>query len=208
MKKDAYASASRKYDRMVEPSARRLREPGLTLFPPRDNLKILDVACGTGNQLALYNRAGCELSGVDRSPAMLEVARQKLGQSADLRLEDASRMSFAGGTFDLVTIALALHEMPSGVRPVVLQECRRVAKTDGRILIIDFHFGPYPFPRGWAQKLFVLMMEIGAGREHFANYRDFMRRRGLVGLIAEQNAPVERRFIFTTGIAAIYLLKP
>jgi ubiquinone/menaquinone biosynthesis C-methylase UbiE len=39
---------------------------------------------------------------------MLEVARRKLGKRADLRLEDASQMSFASGTFDLVMIALAL----------------------------------------------------------------------------------------------------
>jgi ubiquinone/menaquinone biosynthesis C-methylase UbiE len=208
MENDPYVSASKKYDWMAEPSARQLRVPGLTLFPPRENLKILDVACGTGNQLAMYDRAGCQLSGVERSPAMLEVARKKLGQRADLRLEDASQISFASGTFDLVMIALALHEMPAAVRPVVLRECRRVAKPDGRILIIDFHCGPYSFPRGWAQKLFLLMMEIGAGREHFANYRDFMRRRGLVGLIAEQNVPVVKRFMFATGIAAIFLLKP
>jgi ubiquinone/menaquinone biosynthesis C-methylase UbiE len=208
MEKDPYVSMAKRYDRMVEPAALKLREIGRRLFPPRENLKILDVACGTGNQLASYNMAGCQLFGIDSSPSMLEIARRKFGQGADLRLEDASHMSFAGGMFDLVTIVLALHEMSPAVRSAVLLECRRVAKSEGRILIIDFHFGPYPFPRGWAQKLFILWMEIGAGGEHFRNYRDFLQRRALEGLIAEQNLSVDKRFIPETGTAAVYLLKP
>jgi ubiquinone/menaquinone biosynthesis C-methylase UbiE len=208
MEKDPYASMSKRYDRTVEPAARPLRERAYTVFPPRENLKILDVACGTGNQLVSYAMAGCQMSGVDCSPSMLAIAQRKLGQNADLRLEDASHMSFANGTFDLVTIVLALHEMPTATRLAVLQECRRVAKPDGRIMMIDFHYGPYSFPKGWSQKLFILMMEIGAGRKHFRNYRDFLRRRGLAGLAEEINAPVEKRFISETGTAAIYLLKP
>jgi ubiquinone/menaquinone biosynthesis C-methylase UbiE len=208
MEKDPYVNMSEKYDRQVEPSARRLRELGRALFPPRENLKILDVACGTGNQLSLYRMAGCQLFGIDCSPSMLEVARRKFGQSADLRLEDASHMSFASGTFDLVTIVLALHEMPAATRPSVLAESLRVAKPDGRVMVIDFHFGPYAFPKGWAQKLFILIMEMGAGREHFSNYRDFIRHRGLEGLVAEQNSTVEKHFVPATGTAAVYLLKP
>jgi ubiquinone/menaquinone biosynthesis C-methylase UbiE len=208
MEKDAYASMSQRYDRAVEPAAARLRRQGHLLFPPRENLTVLDVACGTGNQLEGYRRPGCRLFGVDKSPSMLEIARRKLGDCADLRLEDASRMSFPAGMFDLVTLVLTLHEMPPAVRRAVVEECRRVAKPDGRIMIIDFHFGPYRFPAGWSQQLFILAMEMGAGREHFRNYRDFLRRQGLVGLVAELNVPVVKRHVVETGTAAIYLLKP
>jgi ubiquinone/menaquinone biosynthesis C-methylase UbiE len=208
MKKDPYVKMSKRYDRQIEPAAQRLRKLGHILFPPRENLKILDVACGTGNQLMSYDREGCQLFGIDSSPSMLEIARQKLGQGADLRLEDASHMSFPSGNFDLVTIVLALHEMPAVMRFAVLQECRRVAKPDGRILVIDFHFGPYSFPKGWAQKLFIIMMEMGAGREHFRNYRDFLRRRGLPGLVSELNARTTRHSVASTGTAAVYLITP
>ena len=57
-------------------------------------------------------------------------------------------------------------------------------KTDGRIMLMDYHFGPHPFPTGWVWKFLVTLMEISAGREHFANYREFISRQGLKSLIA------------------------
>ena len=208
MQNDPYVKLAARYDRSVEPAASKLREQGLRVFPPRDGLAVLDVGCGTGTQLGLYARPGCRLVGIDPSPAMLEMARQKLGASAELHLEDATRMSFADGTFDLVTVVLVLHEMNPQIRPQVLKECRRVTKPEGRILVIDFHYGPYTFLRGWLYKAFVIWAELGAGREHFSNYRNFMASRGLDALVAAEHVPVVRRFVFETGIAAIYLLSP
>lgn len=208
MKQDAYGFHAGIYDRLYEPAARILRHAGLKIFPPQQNLSILDVGCGTGTQLALYDKPGCTLFGVDISPAMLTVARRKLGVTAELRLEDASKLTFADGTFDLVTTVLVLHEIPAGLRSAVLRECKRVVKPDGRIMLMDHHFGPHPFPIGWIFKVMVTSMEISAGRTHFANYRDFIKRQGLKALIDEQHLTVVERFIFKSGVAAVFLLKP
>ena len=51
-------------------------------------------------------------------------------------------------------------------------------------MLMDHHFGPHPFPTGWVWKFLVTLMEISAGREHFANYREFISRQGLKSLIA------------------------
>jgi len=208
MNPDAYRFYSKIYDKVYEPAAKRLRFMGIKIFPPQENLAVLDVGCGTGTQLALYQKAGCKLYGIDLSPSMLAAARQKLGDSADLRLEDASKMSFAAATFDLVTIVLALHEMPAGLRCEILEECRRVVKPDGRMMLMDYHFGPHPFPMGWVWKAMVVMMEMSAGRQHYANYRDFISRRGLQGLVGDLGLRVDKCFVTESGVAAIYLLKP
>ena len=60
----------------------------------KDSYRILDVGCGTGTQLTLYKKTGCTLFGIDASPAMLRIARRKLGETADLRLGDAANMAF------------------------------------------------------------------------------------------------------------------
>ncbi len=208
MTADAYQAHAGVYDRIYEPAARRLRAVGLKLYPPKENLAILDIGCGTGTQLALYRRAGCRLTGVDLSPAMLRLARQKLGDSAELRAEDATHMTFARGSFDLVTMVLVLHEMPPAIRPAVMAECRRVAKPGGRIMLMDYHAGPYPFPRGWIWRLLVTGMEISAGREHFANYGDFIAHGALEPLAGGQDWLVDQRFILESGVAAVYLLRP
>jgi ubiquinone/menaquinone biosynthesis C-methylase UbiE len=207
MKQDPYHTLARLYDRLCEPSANLLRKIGLQVFPPRENISILDIGCGTGTQLSLYNRPGCRLFGVDTSEAMLAAARRKLGQSAELRQEDASFLSFPDRMFDLVTMVLVLHEMPSALRPAVLAECRRVVKADGRVLLIDFNFGPYPFPMGYIWRLVRRFFEAISGREHYANYRDFKKRGGLEPLIREAQFSVDRRVLSEHKVAAVYLLQ-
>jgi ubiquinone/menaquinone biosynthesis C-methylase UbiE len=207
MAQDPYSFHAPFYDRLYEPAAHRLRSAGLTLYPPRNNLSVLDVGCGTGTQLALYKRPGCSLTGLDLSPAMLAVARRKLGAAAELHLGDASQLPFPEAQFDLVTIILVLHEMPFLLRSAVLQECRRVVKPGGRIMLMDYHCGPYPLPRGWLWKMAVTAMELSAGRRHFANYRDFIARRGLDGLISRLQQIVERKWIAESGVAAVYVVK-
>lgn len=207
MKRDPYRGLSKAYDWLCEPSAGILRRIGLEVFPPRENISVLDIGCGTGTQLALYRRAGCKLFGVDTSQAMLEKARRKLGDTADLRLEDASHLSFPGSMFDLVSMVLVLHEMPAALRPAVLAECRRVVKDSGRIMIIDFTFGPYPFPMGYVWRVLRRFFEITAGREHYAHYLDFRAREGLAPLITEARLTVDKRVPSEHGVAGVYLLQ-
>jgi 2-polyprenyl-3-methyl-5-hydroxy-6-metoxy-1,4-benzoquinol methylase len=52
---------------------------GLKMFPPREGMQVLDVGCGTGLQLAGYRQAGCRVTGIDASPAMLQVAGRARG---------------------------------------------------------------------------------------------------------------------------------
>ncbi len=206
MKRDAYQMHAKFYDRVYEPAAKRLREAGARLCPPRKNLAVLDVGCGTGTQLLLYRMEGCRLSGIDSSPAMLERARAKLGNSAELLLMDASHMSFADASFDLVTVVLTLHEMPAPMRTDVVRECRRVTKPGGHVMLIDYHWGPYPFLRGWLWKIMVTLSEISAGRRHFANYCDFLKRHGLQSISEKQGVRVKRKYVVDSGVAAIYLI--
>jgi ubiquinone/menaquinone biosynthesis C-methylase UbiE len=184
-----------------------LRRIGLQVFAPRENISILDIGCGTGTQLALYQRPGCRLFGVDTSEAMLAAARCKLGESAELRQEDAASLRFPDRMFDLVTMVLVLHEMPAGLRPAVLSECGRVVKADGRVLIIDFNFGPYPFPMGYIWRLVRRFFEVISGRDHYANYLDFKKRGGLEPLISEAHFRVDKKVTSEHKVAAVYLLQ-
>ncbi len=83
--------------------------------------------------------------------------------------------------FDLVLGFLTLHEMPAEVRGPVVTEMVRVAGANGKLLFIDFHHGPYQFPKGWLYRSIIVPIEIGAGLEHFKNHRDFLRRKGSAG---------------------------
>jgi SAM-dependent methyltransferase len=63
--------------------------------------RVLDVACGTGKSFLPLLEAGWEVSGCDISPAMLEVAKAKVGERADLRIADMRQLS-RFGSFSLI----------------------------------------------------------------------------------------------------------
>jgi demethylmenaquinone methyltransferase/2-methoxy-6-polyprenyl-1,4-benzoquinol methylase len=178
------------------------------MYPPKPGMKVLEVGCGTGSNLMLYRQGGCSVYGIDLSPSMLEVAYTKLGEGADLQLGNASSMPYQKDFFDLVIAMFLLHDMPSEIRPAVIREMIRVTKQEGRILIIDFHPDLIRFPKGWLYKAVILFIERVAGREHFSNYRDFLSRKGLPGLIEAQSLIVDRQKIVSGGNIAIFLVKP
>ena len=206
MKADPYRYSARWYDRLFERINGGLRVLGLRLFMPREGMAILDVGCGTGQHLQMYRKFGCELHGIDTSPAMLEVARATLGEEADLRLVDAAQMPYESGTFDLVMAMLALHEMDPATRACALQEMKRVVRSAGRILLIDFHPGPIDLREAWSAKLIITLSELAAGGDHYRNYRHFLWSRGLPALIAEHQLVIRKQRIVAGGALAAFLV--
>jgi ubiquinone/menaquinone biosynthesis C-methylase UbiE len=204
---DPYRRTARFYDALTEPPNAVLRRIVLEMCPPRQGMKVLEVGCGTGTNLHLYDSAGCDVFGIDLSPAMLEVARGKLGERADLRLADAADMPYADDSFDLVTAFLTLHEMPAATRMAVMAEMVRVVHREGRLVLIDYRSGPIRFPKGWLFKALIVSMELAAGREHFRNYRDFLAREGLPGLIAAHGLSVETEKVVSAGNMLAYVAR-
>ncbi|MEX2116462.1 MAG: class I SAM-dependent methyltransferase [Bacteroidota bacterium] len=207
MPKDAYGHLAPVFDLLFEPMNRGLRLIGRSMFRPHKDMTILDVGCGTGTHLELYRRSGCTLHGIDTSESMLRRARKRLGDSADLRIADACNIPFETSAFHLVFSMLMLHEMDESIRPRVLEEMKRVVKSDGRILLIDFHIGPYRFFQGWLTKAIIFVSEIIAGRKHFRNYRNFMSIRGLSPLLAASGLVVEQEKVVGGGGLVLYLLR-
>lgn len=187
---------------------RGLRVLGVRMHLPPSGGSVLDVGCGTGIHLEVYRRFGCGLYGIDASPSMLEVARKRLGDQADLRVGDARRLPFDIGFFDLVLCMLTLHEMDGPVRLDVLDEIQRVMKSNGRALLIDFHAGKARPLRGWLSKLVILASEVAAGPRHFRNYRQFMSIGGLPTIIEQGGMVIEKERVVGDNTLALYLASP
>ena len=202
---DPYQRYAGIYDRVFDSMNKGLKLVGIRMFRPAEGMRVLDVGCGTGSHLELYQRFGCELYGLDLSPSMLAVARQRLGESAKLDLGDAARMPYEDDYFGLVIAMLTLHEMRPETRSAVLSEVRRVLKLDGRALLIDFQPGPVEPLQGWVSKLTIWISELLAGREHFRNYRQFMASGGLQALIAANNLTSEKEKVLAGGTFTVML---
>ena len=206
--KDAYRNIAGIYDRLFESMNRGLRLAGIRMFRPSKGMNILDVGCGTGSHLELYQRYECNLYGIDLSPSMLAVARVRLGNSIQLDLGNATNMPDEDHRFDLIISMLSLHEMAHQTRSGVLTEMKRVLKDDGHILLIDFHPGPYQSLQGWISKLIIFFSELAAGQEHFKNYRQFIATKGLSTLATQHDLEVEKQNTLAGGTFAIFLVTP
>lgn len=207
MKRDPYRNVAGIYDRLFESMNKGLRLVGIRLFRPRRGMKILDVGCGTGTHLELYQRFDCDLYGLDTSPSMLAVAQKRLGDAVALDLGNAAHIPYEDSQFDLIITMLSLHEMPPETRSAVIMEMRRVLKEAGWILLIDFNPGPIQPLQGWISKVIIFLSELVAGREHFRNYRHFIASGGLSTLATQHDLRVEKQRILAGGTFAIYLTR-
>jgi len=207
MKADPYKKVAKLYDALFEPLNCGLRKIGMKMFPPSEGIAVLDVGCGTGAHLEHYQNARCNVSGIDQSPSMLQVARDRLGERADLYLGDASNMPYPDKEFDLIIMSAVLHEMPRGVRSAVINEAKRTLKEEGRILLIDYNPGPIRPLKGWLYKSIITFVEFAAGREHFKNYRDFIANKGLPALASAHSLSVDKEKIVSGGNIALFLLR-
>lgn len=206
MIKDPYRNVASIYDHIFDSMNKGLKLVGIRQFRPSKGMNILDVGCGTGSHLELYQRYKCDLYGLDLSPSMLGVAQARLGDTAQLDLGDATGMPYEDDKFDLVISMLTLHEMSPETHLAVMNEIKRVLKDDGRILLIDFHPGPYQPMQGWISKVIIFFSEWAAGREHFRNYRRFMGTKGLSALISQHDLKIEKQSILAGGTFVVCLV--
>lgn len=105
--------------------------------------RILDVGCGTGALSAALRDRGALVAGFDSSTEMLALARQRLGEDADLQLADLGEpLPYADASFDDVVASLVLHYLRDWEEP--LAELRRVLTPGGRLILSVNH--PFAYP--------------------------------------------------------------
>jgi ubiquinone/menaquinone biosynthesis C-methylase UbiE len=202
--RDPYRRSARYYDRFLEPLNAGVRDVVLRIDPPQKGWSVLDVGCGTGTMLERYAGAGCAVSGVDVSPAMLDRARARLSPGADLHLIDGAVLPFDDGTFDRVLTSMVIHEVADHDRDAFLAEMVRVTNDGGSIVITEFRFGPLRGAKARIIKPLVWLIERFAG--HYSGYRSFRASGGMPALAARNHLDIDREKIVAGGNIAIYTL--
>ena len=119
--------------------------------------RILDAGCGSGPLFAALRDRGAIVTGFDKSAGMVELARRRLGDGADLRVADlGGPLPFPDGGFDDVIASLVLHYLEDW--GPALAELRRVLKPGGRLLVSVEH----PFA------IYLMHREAGRQADYFA----------------------------------------
>lgn len=153
------------YDRQIAFFDKNWFTGGREWIGERARGRVLEVAIGTGRNL-LHYPADVTITGIELSPAMLAIARQRaadLGRDADLGEGDAEHLPFDADSFDTVVCALSLCTIPSPAAAV--GEMRRVLRPGGRLLLLD-HIGSH-WPPLYAAQWLVERVTVRAAGEHF-----------------------------------------
>ncbi len=164
---------------------------------------ILDVCCGTGEQVFYYVKKGAITIGIDLNPNMLRLAERNKKKSgikgASFQIADASNLPFQDNLFDFATISLALHAMERTVRDRVISEMKRVVKKKGTLIFADFQV---PLPQNFFRHL-AKAIEFMVGGEHYRNFKDFVRQGGLDELLRRNQLQIEKRGRLKADVIAV-----
>lgn len=95
--------------------------------------RMLDIGCGSGLACEMAAARGAQVSGIDASPGMIELAVQRLPQ-ADFRLGDMASLPYEDDRFDVVTFINTLFF--AGDRLRTLREARRVTRPGGKVAVV------------------------------------------------------------------------
>ncbi len=153
------------YDREMAFLERNWLAGGREWIGRRARGRVLEVAIGTGRNLPYYP-PDAAVTGIDLSPAMLAIARQRateLGRKVDLREANAEQLPFDDASFDTVVCALSLCSIPDPAAAIA--EMRRVLVPGGTLLLVD-HIGS-SWPPIRALQWLLERVTIPIAGEHF-----------------------------------------
>lgn len=192
------------YSTIIDPILKDVRICVAGLSGVKAGDRVLDVCCGTGDQVFHYTQKGAIAAGVDQEPSMIELAernRKRRGfNHGTFRVASATKLPFPDGCFDCASISLGLHEMERGERYRAVSEMKRVVKKEGVLMFIDFQV---PLPRNTIAYL-IRAVEFLAGRDNHKCFRDYLAQGGLNGILKEaQLIPQEESLLLSGNLQVI-----
>lgn len=106
----------------------------------RDGDNVLDVACGNGYLLGeLSKKARVNAFGVDIAENMIASARERY-PACTFTVGPCAPLSFENESMDVITVSCAFHHFETP--QVFANECMRVLKKNGKVLIAEPFFSP------------------------------------------------------------------
>jgi cyclopropane fatty-acyl-phospholipid synthase-like methyltransferase len=157
---------------------------------------VLDVGCGNGGPACyLAETAGCKVVGIDIGARQLEracrlVASKSLTSLVRFSRQDAARMAFEPGRFDVILIMGSASNITA--KDDLVAECARVCKSAGRLVLGDAVMVDAEWfdDRQNAAKVKVFETFFGSPfLEPVDRYRHLLRRHGFKVLDVQDLAP-------------------
>ena len=188
------------YSAVVDPLLRDVRVCVTELSGMKAGDRILDVCCGTGDQVFHYAQKGMIPTGIDQNPTMIKLAEANWKRHGfkgiGFYLAPANQLPFPDGYFDAASITLGLHEMKREERDSAITEMKRVVKLGGILLFIDFQV---PLPRNTTAYL-IRAVEFLVGKDNRRNFKDYLEQGGLYAVLKRNQLVVQKEVVLKLGL--------
>ncbi len=176
------------YDALVAPKLDGLFRRALELIEP--GARVIDIGCGTGRFAFLAAGKCGSVTGVDLSRRNIDRANLILSRNLDPKMSfqhksGLAALAEAGTRYDYAVLTFILHEINEEERAGLL---RAAAGAADKVIAGDY-LVPKP---GGAWGALATAVEFAAGREHYRNYRSFVRNGGLRGLAGQAGLRIVR----------------
>ncbi len=183
---------ARIYDSVLHIPIKKIRQRVAGEIKDDEYKKIIDLCCGTGNQIKYLQGKGFKnLKGVDLSDNMLRQAYRN-GLDGVCQKMDASKTDFADNEFDAAIMSFALHETHAETARNILIESKRIVRPDGKIIIVDYAFDKHTHPMG---KFAARAVEKFVGGDHYRNFKFFIKTNLLKDMTNEMPLVHEASFL-------------
>ncbi len=177
--------------------------------------RLLDVACGTGDLAFRAAAAGARVTGLDLTPRMIVLARQKTGADRiGWLVGDIGHLPVGSGAIDIVTTGYGLRNVPE--LPRALAELYRVLGPGGRLCSLDFDRPESPTLRA-AYLTYLTLVGSALGwllhrdpdtyRYIPASIRRYPGARGVVSLLRAAGFREVRHVPLLGGLMAIHVAR-
>lgn len=150
----------------------------------KENSDVLDVGCGTGRFSFSVEDKVNKVDGVDLSERNIKVAMNKLTKKNSPKIKfyhSEINYFFENGDkhYDYAVMSYVIHEVDEHLRNNIL---KTLSENADKVILIDYM---HPRPSSYWSWLNEAV-EFVAGREHYSNFKSYLKNNGLRGL-AEQN---------------------
>ena len=162
--------------------------------------KILDAGIGTGRNIPFYPK-NSEVYGIDISRGMIAQAikrAKKFNKKVKISKMDMTHTNFPNNYFDTVVATFLFCVIPDILQPKALKEIKRVCKTDGKIILLEYEYSKKPV-RKFIMKILAPYVEMLYGARFDRKTLDYIKN--------ENFEIIENSFIYQDTIKILVLQK-
>ncbi|NPA67073.1 MAG: class I SAM-dependent methyltransferase [Chlorobi bacterium] len=193
-KKSSYGTFfSNIYDPVFFPFLHPLRKKITEIVLSSKEKNVIDICCGTGNQLKYLRKAGIQsITGIDISENMIKKAAKNNVETYCLK-KDAANTGFETSQFDTAILSFILHETKPETAREIMKETRRIVKNKGKIIIADYVFDE---KTSFPGKIGSRLVEGIIGGEHYENFNRYIKHNLLADFTKGLKQISEYGFVF------------